>query len=196
MDEGDGDGVAGSLAASDGPLSGVDVERLLARSDDVTHAAPGVLRGLRADLTEVLIALSAAGEILSGDVAVLRRCLASSRRPLGAPSPGPPDIEDLPRVLAARPWGRGWSAPPGSPGAEEDPDLLTRSAPLWSAHEVMARLDLTSTAEVSAALEGLEQHLVTLSDWRAAAEARLSAVRSAIVREWSARVERSLDTPA
>ena len=200
MHQGD-TGASGGLAAGHGPLLPADVDELLTRSGGALGESPGDLRALRDDLDLALAALGVAGEILSADVALLRRCLARSGT---SSATGDHDgalglIEELPDVLAARPWGRGWSAPPhprpGEDGAE-DPEILTRSTPLWSSHHAMAGVDLTSEADLSAVLARIEEQLVGLSTRRSAVEERLAAVRGAIVREWSRRVERSLETPA
>ena len=191
-------GAPGGPSAGGEVVFPADIDRLLARSDSATPGTPDELRTLRDELALVLAALAVASEILSADVAVLRRCLAGHSGPVTG---GPGDVDELvgalPGVLAARPWGRGWSAPP-RPGADEDddPELVVRSGPLWSSHHVMAAVDLTSEAEVAAALARIEEQLVDLCAWRSALEGRLAAVRGAIVGEWSGRVDRSLETPA
>ena len=197
MHQGDA-GAPGGLAGGDGLLFPADIDRLLARSDAPVPETPEDLRARRDDLTLVLAALVVAGEILSADVAVLRRCSAGAA---GAGSGGrhdPPDlVEALPGLLAARPWGQGWSAPPHPrPGEDEDPEILVRSGPLWSSHHVMASLDLASGTQVAAALARIEDQLVALCAWRSAVEVRLAAARAAIIGEWSARIDRSLETPA
>ena len=189
-------------AAGDGPLSPDVVEGLLVRSDGV-DAAPSPdlreLRGLREDLRVVLAALDAASVILAGDVVVLRRCLASAPQAEGGAHGDPLDpLTELPRILGARPWGRGWSV---TPGGDEEPGiemsvLVARSAPLWSLHDTMARADLTSSTQTAGALQAIEAQLVTLSSWRAAVEERLADVRVAMVRAWTERVDRSLDSTA
>ncbi|HXY28324.1 MAG TPA: hypothetical protein VEH82_08580 [Acidimicrobiales bacterium] len=192
MHEGDR-GTRGSLADGHHPLLLDDVDRLVARAGAVDDAPLAALRGLRDDLTVALAALTAAGDVLAADVAVLRHCLAAlheqaDRRDL---------VEQLPALLAARPWGPGWAAPP-RPEQPEDPsaELLVRCAPLMSAHEHMAGTDLTSASDVARTLGLIEEQLVTLTDRRAAVEVRLAEVRRAVVRAWALGVSRSLDTPA
>ena len=191
-------GAPGGPSASGEVVFPADIDRLLARSDTSARQAPGDLRALRDDLARVLAALAVAGKILSADVAVLRRCLAGDAR-FVTRDPGEVGdlVESLPGVLAARPWGRGWSAPPHR-GADEDddPEVLVRSGPLWSTHHVMAAVDLTSERDVAAALAHIEEQLVDLCAWRSAVEVRLAAARAAIIGEWSARIDRSLETPA
>jgi hypothetical protein len=190
------------LARGAGPLSPDVVEGLLVESGGVV-ADPAAdlrhLRDLREDLHVVLAALDAASVILASDVVVLRRSLASApcddERPRGDPLD---PVTELPRVLGARPWGRGWSVPPdpeADPGIEMAV-LVVRSAPLWSLHDTLAGADLTAPAAIAGLLEPIEAQLVTLSSWRSAVQARLVDVRMAIVRAWTARVDRSLDTTA
>jgi len=187
--EGDA-GAPDSLAASDRPLRPEDVDRLLERAG-AEPSSPAARRALRDDLTLAVAALDAAMEILAADVALLRHRLGAS------PHTGTEeDVEHLPDVLTARTWGPGWSAP-GLPrgGEEPDPAILTRAAPLMTAHQVLAT-GLVSPSEVVRALERVETQLVALARRRTAAEARLAEVRAAIVAEWSTRVTRTLDTPA
>ena len=193
MDEGDA-GTTGSLAGGPHPLLLDDVDRLVARACAVDHAPLAALRALRDDLTVALAALTAAGDILAADVAVLRHCLAALHEQAGR---RPDLVEQLPALLAARPWGPGWAAPP-RPGQPEDPsaELLVRCTPLMSVHERMAGTDLTSASDVARTLGLIEEQLVTLTDRRAAVEVRLAEVRRAVVRAWALGVSRSLDTPA
>ncbi len=194
------------FALHDDPILLEDVDRLLeeigssgrgtgsdvagpAGSPPAPREAGHELREWRDDLTAALQALTAAGEILSADVALLREC------PL---RPGDAALVDrLPRVLAARPWGRSWSTPaPADPGGEPLEVVLRRARPLMTAHEEMARTNLSSAEAVARLQDRMEAQLVALTERRGAVEARLAEIRAAIVREWVGRMSSSLEAPA
>jgi len=178
-DKGDGTNLGTATAR---PLRLPDIDRMLKDSARIEHAAPAApIRTWRDELTLALESLNYAEAVLGGDVGILLHSLAnrvSDTQSL---------VQDLPRALAARPWGDGWSAPNGTDLAspmQEDRDLFTRSDLLMSAHQQMAYTDLRSRTVVQRVLRSVLEQLANLALRREAVEVRLQQIRAAIVQQY------------
>jgi len=181
-----GGGTSLAVRTTARPIRLADIDRLLQDSAGVGHAGPDApIRAWRDELTRALESLSYAETVLGGDVEILRHALVNR-----ASDPNSL-VRDLPRVLAARPWGDGWAAPEpdelGPPLREDwvdDWDVFTRSDLLMSAHQQMAYTDLASRPDVQRVLRSVLEQLANLALRREIMEARLQEIRAAIVQQY------------
>ncbi len=180
-DKGDGTNL-GAARATARPLRLPDIDRMLKDSARIEHAGPAApIRTWRDELTLALESLNYAEAVLGGDVGILLHSLenrGSDTQSL---------LRDLPRAMAARPWGDGWSAPNGTDLASpmhEDWDLFTRSDLLMSAHQQMAYTDLRSRTVVQRVLRSVLEQLANLALRREAVQVRLQQIRAAIVQQY------------
>jgi hypothetical protein len=167
-------------AAADRPILLSDIDRVLSDSAEVARAnAAAPIRAWHSELTEALESLAYARSVLAADVGILRHTLAAEITDTGAVT------ERLPAVLSGASWGRDWSAPELTAWpTSEDFSVCARSDQLLTAHEEMARTDLTSPTDVARALGELEHQLADLTARQVAVEARLREVRRSIVRQY------------
>lgn len=168
------------LSAEARPILLADIDRVLGESavlERTRGASP--IRVWRDELTLALESLAYARAILAADVAILRHSRAADGSGLQAV------VDDLPAVMAAHPWGDGWSE---SGGEDDDPELdlavFDRSDRLIAAHEQMAHTDLSSPEEVERVLRELEAQLAELTERQNAVEVRLQQIRASIVRQY------------
>jgi hypothetical protein len=166
--------------ARERPISVADIDRLLeasAGAAESTGASP--VRAWRDALTLALESLRYARTILAADVKILRHAMATE---------GPDDqavVDDLPAIVTTGTWTEERAStddPP--PGAELDPSVFVRSDPLLSAHQEMARTDLSSPGSVARTLQALEEQLVAVTEREAAVGDRLRQIRATIVRQY------------
>ena len=150
---------------------------------EADQAAP--VRVWREELTVALESLSYARSVLASDVGILRHCL-------GAESVDSTSVvAELPRLVAGE---AGDEAGPGhdadfDDGFDMDVDDLDwtvciRSDPLMTAHQEMARADLSSSEDVTRVLRDLEVQLSELARRHDAVEGRLQQVRPAITGQY------------
>ncbi len=182
VDKGDRTGL-GAAKATSRVLRLPDIDRMLEDSARAEPTAP--IRAWRDELTLVLECLNYAEAVLGGDVGILLHALAKR----ASDSDGL--VRDLPRVMAARPWVDGWSAPSGTDLASspmqqdwDDWDIFTRSDLLMSAHQQMAYTDLRSRTDVQRVLRSILEQLANLALRREAVELRLRQIRAAIVQQY------------
>lgn len=171
---------AAEVLARQRPISFAAIDRVLEESAEVVESTgPAPVRAWRDGLTLALEALGYARAVLAADVGILRHCLATE---------GPDDqtlVDDLPAVVTTGTWGEGWSAPDDhSADAELDPTIFVRSDPLMSAHQEMARTDLSSPEDVVRTLGALQEQLVAITERETAVERRLRQIRATIVRQY------------
>ena len=180
------------LALLDEPIRLADIDRVLEDSAAVTEAnVKAPVRIWRDDLAVALESLNYARSVLTSDVDIVRHCL-------GSEEPAEADVVDLlPRIVGGAtstddvaPGGEATDADTGigSPmhAAEVDWTVCTRSDLLMTAHEEMARADLSSPEELTRVLKDLEAQLSDLARRQGAVEGRLRQVRAAIVRQYEA----------
>ncbi len=201
------DAQAWGLSLPDRPILLVDIDRLLETSADVELLGrSGPIRTWRDALTVVLELLTYAREILAADMAILRH------PPTGQGPDRQSLVDVLPGLVASPSWGDGWSEPAGGvddlddlddlddfddlDGLAMDANFFTWAAGLTSAHEEMARTDLSEPADVVRALAVVEEQLTALTERQQAVEARLQRIRRVIVREHQERAARARDRPA
>jgi hypothetical protein len=175
----------------DRPIRLVDIDQVLDASADVDHAAPGApVRAWREELTLALESLTYARVILSSDVAILRQGLRVGFHDLSF-------VAELPALMTGQPWDEGLPAPrdtPDSPGL--DPNVFARSDDLMSAHQEMARLDLSAPEEVARVLSLLEEQLGAVTARHGIVEVRLQQIRAAIVRQYQRGIDTTVNWPA
>ena len=166
--------------ARERPISFADIDRVLEASAavaDSTGASP--VRAWRDDLTLALESLRYARTILAADVKILRHAMATE---------GPDDqavVDDLPAIVTTGTWSEERAStddPP--PDAELDPSVFVRSDPLLSAHQEMARTDLSSPGAVARTLQTLEEQLVAVTERETSVGHRLRQIRATIVRQY------------
>ena len=187
---------AWGLSLPDRPILLVDIDRLLETSADVELLGrSGPIRIWRDALTVVLELLTYARTILDADVAILRGLPAAAGRG------GAGLVDVLPRILA-RESDDDWSEPDrgadgrGAEDMEIDANFFTWSEELTSAHQAMARIDLSSPADVARTLAAVEKQLTALTERQEAVEARLQRIRRALVREYQEEAAPARDRPA
>ncbi len=166
--------------ARERPISFGDIDRVLEASAGVADSAgASPVRAWRDALTLALESLRYARTILATDVKILRHAMATE---------GPDDqavVDDLPAIVTAgalseeRP-----STDDPAPGTELDPSVFVRSDPLLSAHQEMARTDLSSPGAVARTLQTLEEQLVAVTERETAVGHRLAQIRATIVRQY------------
>ncbi len=180
-DKGDGTNLDTARATAR-PLRLPDIDRMLTDSARIEQAGPAApIRAWRDELTRALESLNYAEAVLGGDVGIQLHSLANRE------SDTQSLVQDLPRAMATRPWGDGWSAPSGTDLAspiQEDWDLFTRSDLLMSAHQQMAYTDLRSRTDVKRVLRSVLEQLANLALRREAVEVRLQQIRAAIVQQY------------
>jgi hypothetical protein len=174
------DGSDRADSSDESPLLLTDIDRVLAESAEVDRAGTGSpVRVWRDDLTVALESLAYARGVLAADVGILRHTLAT------APRDGQAIVDRLSAVVAAHPWGHGWSAPVTHDAPPSvDWAVCARSDKLMSTHDEIARTDLSSPEDVERVLHEVEDQLADLSRRQAAVEHRLNEVRAAIVRQY------------
>ncbi len=184
--ETDGTGLD-ALVRGEGPIFLADVDQVLEESKCAGHACATAVRSWREDLTLARECLAYARSVLTSDVGILRHCLADS-------GSGPETIlADLPAAMASGESGDG-----GSDGGASElsstmlHQVFARSDALMSAHDEMARTDLTSPEEVRRLLEAIHDQINGLEQRQVAVAARLQQLRAAIIRLYH---EGSLPTP-
>jgi hypothetical protein len=189
-------GRAPVLALLDEPIRLADIDRVLEDSAAVTEAnVKAPVRIWRDDLAVALESLTYARSVLTSDLDIVRHCLGAEEatgadvvdllpRLVGGASSDSPGEEG--EVRAAGGQGAGRDAELGSPVPDTDIDIdwtvCTRSDLLMTAHEEMARADLSSREELARVLKDLEAQLSDLVRRQGAVEGRLRQVRAAIVR--------------
>jgi hypothetical protein len=200
----DVDEAQSSLVSETGPIQLTDIDRVLedsaALSDPDTHAdavvePAGDVRVWRQELTVALESLSYARSVLADDVGILRHCLENES------ADSKSLVDELPRLVAG-PLTRGQGSSPrtdgigryrdsGGAGASagvnlDDADwtVCIRSDQLMTAHEEMARADLSSAEDVTRVLRDLEEQLSDLARRQVAVEGRLRQVRRAIIGQY------------
>lgn len=156
------------------PLLLADVDYVLLESARAARfGSPTPVRAWRDDLTEALAVLTYVETVLSGDVALLRHCLAT----------GPFDhkqvLDGLARAVA------GDDRPDGVvPGPTDDDAMFARADRLLSVHERMAFVDLTRRQSVRRLLDDIESELGEVAARRFQVEARLANIRAAVIRQY------------
>jgi hypothetical protein len=163
-----------------GPILLTEIDRALQESAAVEDAGRDQpIRAWRDELAVALESLAYAQAVLSADVGILRHRLSVEDQDR------PALVDDLPHAMSTRPWGKGWSAPCGREGpSRADWEIFARSDQLMSAHEEMARIDLSSRDDVSRVLHSMEHQLIDLHRRQEAVESRLQEIRAAIVRQY------------
>jgi hypothetical protein len=171
------DGAESALLSETDPIQLTDIDRVLEESaavSEANQAAP--VRIWREELTTALESLSYAQSVLASDVGILRHCLANE------PTDQKAVVDELPRLMAAN-----WSDD-GRDDVKEVDDLdwsvCIRSDPLMTAHQEMARADLSSPHDVARVLADLEAQLSELTRRQDAVEGRLQQVRQAILGQY------------
>ncbi len=180
------------LSLPDRPILLVDIDHLLETSADVELLGrSGPIRTWRDALTVVLELLVYARTILAADVAILRDL------PAGGGRNGHSLVDVLPLILADERDEDEWSEPDwGADDMELDANFFTWSEELASAHQAMARTDLSAPADVARTLAAVEEQLAALAVRQDAVEARLHRIRRAIVRAYQAEAAPARDRPA
>jgi hypothetical protein len=180
--------VGSGPARWDHPIRLDDIDRLLEGSSDVEHLDAGALRTWRGDLTLVLESLSYARTILAGDVAILRRAVATGTTPV---------VDDLPETLGSDQTEDHWSEP-GDEAADAaiTEDFFSRTDELLSAHREMAEVELSSAFDVSGSLAVIDEHLAALTERQEAVEARLGQIRAAVIRHYEEAEAAAREQPA
>ncbi len=172
---------AGGASPEERPILLADIDRVLGESAVVERLrGRPPIRVWRDELTLARESLAYAREILAADVAILRRCLAGNEAA---------DLQavvgELPTVVAAHPWGEGWSGPREIEDLGEiDLGVFARSDRLVAAHEKMASADLSSPEDLSRLLAEFEAQLTELTERQQAVERRLQQIRAAIVLQY------------
>jgi hypothetical protein len=170
------------LSLPDRPILLVDIDRLLETSADVELLGRGApITTWRDALTAILELVTYARAVLTGDVAILRHGIA------GDATAEQSVVDYLPRVLAARDevTEDGWTDDEWDEWeAEFDLAVFDRADQLLSAHHEMARVDLTSPADVARVLALVEVQLAALTSREQAVEVRLRQIRVALVRRY------------
>ena len=142
-----------------------------------TGASP--VRAWRDALTLALESLRYAHTILAADVKILRHAMATE---------GPDDqavVDELPAIVTTGTWSEERPSTDDPPPATElDPSVFVRSDPLLSAHQEMARTDLSSPGAVARTLQALEEQLVAVTERETAVGHRLRQIRATIVRQY------------
>jgi len=190
--EDDADSGAADLSVQIRPILLVDIDRILEDSANVEHRGDGApIRTWRDELTLVLESLTYARAILAADAAILLH----SSAPEGADPKSV--VDELPRAMDTGPWDDQWS---GSDGEDVDPelgeDLFTRTDQLLAAHQEMARVDLSSPADVTRALQMVEEQLTALTERQEAVAVRLQQIRAAVIRQYERGGAPAHDQPA
>ena len=183
---------AGGRSGPERPILLSDIDQVLEASSDVDQApTTAPIRAWRDELTVAVGSLAYARDVLAGDVAILRHCLASAGYDRDSV------VSGLPSLLAAHPWGSGWSAAHAGPDlAVIDGEFFVRSDELMTAHREMALLDLSAPQEVARVLRHAEEQLTAITERHAAAEARLQQLRAAIIRQYRQGVIPARNRPA
>ncbi len=181
------------------PIRLTDIDRVLEASAAVAEANQAArVRAWRDELTLALESLAYARSVLAGDVDILRHCLADDSADPKAL------LDELPRLITG-PLHRGESSSAqtaeghghrpghdqGDPmddvgAALDDVDwtVCIRSDLLMTAHQEMARADLSSPEDVSRLLGDLEEQLLDVARRQIAVEGRLGQIRQAIVGQY------------
>jgi hypothetical protein len=167
------------LSLPDRPILLVDIDRLLETSADVELLGRGApITTWRDALTAILELVTYARAVLAGDVAILRHGIAAEQSV----------VDYLPRVLASREGvaeDAGWTDEEWDEWETEfDLAVFDRADQLLSAHHEMARVDLTSPADVARVLAVVEDQLAALTSREQAVEVRLRQIRVALVRRY------------
>lgn len=178
--QGDGGPHSWGLSLPDRPILLADIDRLLETSADVELLGRGApITTWRDALTSILELVTYARAVLTGDVAILRHGTAGAEQSV---------VDYLPRVLASREEvteGAGWTDDEWDEWETEfDPAVFDRADQLLSAHHEMARVDLTSAADVARVLAVVEDQLAALTSREQAVEVRLRQIRVAMVRRY------------
>jgi hypothetical protein len=175
----DVDGTESALLSETDPIRLTDIDRVLEDSAAVAEANQGApVRVWRDELTTALESLSYAKSVLASDVGILRHCLASASIDQQAV------VDQLARLVAGTSWGEGWSDRRGHEVDDVDWSVCIRSDPLMTAHQEMARADLSSPDQVVRVLHDLEAQLSELTRRQDAVEGRLQQVREAILGQY------------
>ena len=177
--QGGGGPYSWGLSLPDRPILLVDIDRLLETSADVELLGRGApITTWRDALTAILELVTYARAVLAGDVAILRHGIAAEQSV----------VDYLPRVLASREGvaeDAGWTDEEWDEWETEfDLAVFDRADQLLSAHHEMARVDLTSPADVARVLAVVEDQLAALTSREQAAEVRLRQIRVALVRRY------------
>jgi hypothetical protein len=171
------------LPMVDEPIRLADIDRVLEDSAAVAEAnVKAPVRIWRDELAVVLESLNYARSVLTSDVNIVRHCLDSEES-------GAAEVVDLvPRLLSADNAATEVTAESayesGLDDVETDWTVCTRSDLLMTAHEEMARADLSSPADLTRILKDLEAQLSDLARRHDAVEGRLHQVRAAILRQY------------
>jgi hypothetical protein len=196
----DVDGGQSSLLSETDPIQLTDIDRVLEDSAALADAnQTAAVRVWREELTVALESLSYARSVLATDVGILRHCLENESVDAEAV------VDELPRLIAGPQAGSQDSSPrtdtPADAGAStaagahleadripevdvDDWTVCIRSDLLMSAHQELARADLTSAEDVSRVLRDLEEQLSDLASRQDAVEGRLRQVRQAIIGQY------------
>jgi hypothetical protein len=174
----------------DRPIDLIDIARALGESSNIERLSGAAIRAWRDDLTLIRDALSYARTILAADAAIL-----SQPRPEGTTAGR--DGGEPPHGLSSSPDVDEWSVE----DLEDlevafDEGLFVRTDQLLRAHQVMARVDLSSAAATADALALVEEQLAILTERHAAVEARLQQIRAVIIRRYQQTVTPARDRPA
>jgi hypothetical protein len=175
------DGTESSLLSETDPIQLTDIDRVLEDSAAVADANQvASVRVWRDELTVALESLSYAQSVLASDVGILRHCLASESVDAQAV------VDQLPRLVTKDATDEVWSRPAGADAEVDDLDwtVCIRSDPLMTAHQEMARADLSSSEDVARVLRDLEAQLSELARRQDAVEGRLLEVRRAILGQY------------
>jgi hypothetical protein len=185
----DVDEAQSSLLSESGPIQLTDIDRVLEDSASLTDRGvqadagvdpAGAVRVWRQELTVALESLSYARSVLADDVGILRHCLENES------ADSKSLVDELPRLVAG-PLTRGQGSSPRTDGIDlDDADwtVCIRSDQLMTAHEEMARADLSSAEDVTRVLRDLEEQLSDLARRQDAVEGRLHQVRQAIIGQY------------
>jgi hypothetical protein len=179
-------GAEGSMdTRSRDPILLADIDRALDDSARVGNGDPDApVRAWRDTMAVALESLAYARAVLSADVGILRHRLSA---PPGdrLSLTGDRLAGELSDAMSSRQWGHGWAPPSGTDApALVDWGVFARSDQLMSTHDEMARIDLSSRADVSRVIGGMESQLADLSLRQEAVEGRLREIRAAIVRQY------------
>ena len=196
----DVDGAQSSLLSGTDPIQLTDIDRVL---EDSASLAEADVRIWRQELTVALGSLAYARSVLASDVGILRHCLQDESVDLNAL------LDELPRLVAG-PQTRGQGPSPQTDTHTAEPEKIDdlagrlgdleadelaniddgdwtvciRSDLLMTAHQELARADLSSVDDVSRVLRDLEQQLSDLARRQDEVEGRLHQVRQAILGQY------------
>lgn len=154
------------------------VDQLLDTTSAVGTDTPAVrIRAWRDELAHVAVLLSYARHVLSVDLGVLRSAAGRAEGGFQAV------VDELPGLLAAASIGGGWSLSPDAPAtmAPAEQVLEGEADGLLAAHGELARVDISSPADIMTLIEEFEDEMSQVTERWELAEARLRELQARLV---------------